>query len=79
MENARFRLTFDKDMMISSPDFAGAKPTKSSPMSKNLSEAVEALTVLGYDKNSILSAIKDMSPATEVGNIIKAALKKLAR
>lgn len=68
-----------KDMMTASPDLAGSKPTKSSPMSKNLSEAVEALTVLGYDKNSILAAIRDIDPSTEVGNIIKAALKKLAR
>ncbi len=68
-----------KDMMTSSPDLGTSRQAKSSPMSKNLSEAVEALTVLGYDKNSILSAIKDIDPATEVGNIIKAALKKLAR
>ena len=67
-----------KDMMSASPDFNSPK-TQKSPMSKNLSEAVEALTVLGYDKNSILSAVKDIDPATEVGLIIKSALKKLAR
>ena len=49
------------------------------PTSKNLSEATEALMVLGYDKNTVLSVIKDIDPATEVGNIIKAALKKLSR
>ena len=68
-----------KDMMGVSLAPNGAAPQRSSPMSKNLSEAVEALTVLGYDKNSILSAVKDIDPTTEVGLIIKSALKKLAR
>ena len=68
-----------KDMMTASPDLVGATPQRRSTMSKNLSEAVEALTVLGYDKNSILSAVKDIDPTTEVGLIIKSALKKLAR
>ena len=68
-----------KDMMTASPDLVGAAPQRRSTMSKNLSEAVEALTVLGYDKNSILSAVKDIEPTTEVGLIIKSALKKLAR
>lgn len=68
-----------KDMMTASPDLVGAAPQRRSTMSKNLSEAVEALTVLGYDKNSILSAVKDIDPTTEVGLIIKSALKKLAR
>lgn len=45
-----------------------------------ISEATEALTVLGYDKNTILSALKGIDPSiTDVGEIIKAALKKLAR
>ena len=46
----------------------------------NLTEAVEALTVLGYDKNTILSALKGIETAnTDVGEIIRLALKKLAR
>ena len=45
----------------------------------NLSEATEALMVLGYDKNSIISAIKGIDPQKDVGEIIKLALKKLAR
>lgn len=42
------------------------------------SEAVEALTVLGYDKNTALSVLKGIDPSvTDVGEIIKLALKKL--
>ena len=54
-------------------------PPAYSTSSGNLSEASEALMVLGYDKNSILSAIKGIDPKTEVGEIIKQALKKLSR
>ena len=42
------------------------------------SEAVEALAVLGYDKNTALSVVKGIDPSvTDVGEIIKLALKKL--
>jgi Holliday junction DNA helicase RuvA len=45
-----------------------------------LAEATEALAVLGYDKNTILSALSGVDPSiTDVGEIIKFALKKLAR
>ncbi len=47
--------------------------------SKNLSEATEALTVLGYDKNTIINALKDVDPNMDVGEIIRVALKKLSR
>ena len=46
----------------------------------SLSEAAEALTVLGYDKNTVLNALKGINPSVkDVGEIIKLALKKLAR
>ena len=46
----------------------------------NLSEAAEALTVLGYDKNTVLSALKGIDASDkDVGEIIKLALKKLSR
>lgn len=67
-----------KDTMTSSPTLS-ASTAKAQPTSKNLAEATEALMVLGYDKNTVLSVIKDIDPTTEVGNIIKAALKKLSR
>ena len=56
----------------------GAKPMTVIPTG-NLSEATEALMVLGYDKNSVLRALDGIDPKTEVGEIIKFALKKLAR
>lgn len=48
--------------------------------SSAISEAAEALAVLGYDRNTVLSALKGIDPSvTDVGEIIKLALKKLAR
>ena len=45
-----------------------------------VSEAAEALMVLGYDKNTVLGALKDIDPSvTDAGEIIRLALKKLAR
>ena len=35
--------------------------------------------VLGYDKNTILNVLKDIDTNIDVGEIIRAALKKLAR
>ncbi len=46
---------------------------------ENLSEAAEALMVLGYDKNSVLNALKGLDPSMDPGSLIKLALKKLAR
>jgi Holliday junction DNA helicase RuvA len=46
--------------------------------SGNLSEASEALMALGYDRNTVISALKGLDPNTEVGSLIRAALKKLA-
>ena len=44
------------------------------------SEAAEALAVLGYDKNTVLASLKGVDPSvSDVGEIIKLALKKLAR
>ncbi len=45
-----------------------------------VAEATEALAVLGYDRNTIISVLKGIDPAgLDSGDIIKAALKKLAR
>lgn len=43
-----------------------------------LAEATEALLVLGYDKSTILAALKGVDTSADVGDIIKSALKKLA-
>lgn len=54
-----------------------AAPTK---LTKNLSEATEALMVLGYDKNTILTALGGIDTEnTPVSEIIRLALKKLSR
>ena len=69
-----------KDMMS-----AGSKiDIASMPSVKNnsaISEATEALMVLGYDKNTVLGALKgiNLENATDAGEIIKAALKRLSR
>ncbi len=69
-----------KDMMT-----AGSKidnsPIQNIPKSSTLSEATEALMVLGYDKNTVLNALRgiDVQNMTDVGEVIKAALKKLAK
>ena len=45
-----------------------------------ISEAAEALGVLGYDRNTVLSVLKGIDPSiTDSGEIIRYALKKLAR
>ncbi len=46
----------------------------------SFSEATEALMVLGYDKATVLSVLRGVDPAiTDSGEIIRHALKKLAR
>ena len=57
-------------------------PRAQTPSKQNSSftEAAEALTVLGYDKSSVLNALSTVDPTlTDVGEIIKAALKKFTR
>lgn len=46
---------------------------------KNISEAIEALMVLGYDKSTVTSAVKGIDPSIDPAEIIKLVLKKLAR
>ena len=58
---------------------ADALNTENNSSSGNLSEATEALMVLGYDKSSIIGAIKGIDPKTDVGEIIRMALKRLSR
>lgn len=68
-----------KDLMgASSAEILDTLPLKS-VIRGNISEASEALMVLGYDKTTILSVLKDADPAMDVGEIIKIALKKLTR
>ena len=58
----------------------GSSSKQPSGSNKNITEATEALAVLGYDKNTIISVLKDIDTANnDVGEIIRLALKKLAR
>ena len=59
--------------------FTQSSATITVSSNSNLSEAAEALTVLGYDKNTVLNALKGIDTSLDVGEIIKNALKKLAR
>lgn len=69
-----------KDVSIPDASTLTKGSSASAPMSKNLSEAMEALTVLGYDKSTIIRALEGIDTAsTDVGEIIRLALKKLAR
>ncbi len=56
---------------------AGAIPHVS--VGGNLGEAAEALMALGYDKATVNTALKGIDPKLSSGEIIRLALKKLAR
>ena len=49
------------------------------PRTGNLKEAADALMVLGYDKSSVSTAIAGLDPKAPTGEIIRLALKKLAK
>ena len=70
-----------KDFLPSSGSEKTAGNIGSAPhaSSGNLAEATEALIVLGYDRSSVIKALGGIDPTLDVGLIIKAALKKLAR
>lgn len=74
-----------KDKLSAELSAYSGKPTVSkktaSPImiSGNLAEATEALMVLGYDKNAVSNAITGLDPKADTGEIIRLALKKLAK
>ena len=70
-----------KDISIPDADMlnAGSSAPATTKGGKNLSEAAEALMVLGYDKSTVLNVLKDIDTSKDVGEIIRMALKKLAR
>ena len=68
-----------KDMMTAAPS-SSAEPAVVIPKGGKLSEATEALMVLGYDKNTVLSALRGIDTTkADVGEIIRLALKNLSR
>ena len=56
----------------------GSAPVTKIANNSTLAEATEALLVLGYDKNTILTVLKDADLNADIGDIVKNALKKLA-
>lgn len=70
-----------KEMMDNTVEYSQNSASASSYQSNsNLSDAQEALVVLGYDKNTILSALKGIDVSNmSADEIIKSALKKLIR
>ncbi len=69
-----------KDMMSAGGKKDISANTEPLPKNSAFSEATEALMVLGYDKNTVLSALRGIDPTiSDVGEIIKSVLKKLAR
>ena len=69
----------DKGMMSASPQSFGTAPV-SMPMGGALTDATEALMALGYDKNTVLGALKGVdTKGADAGALIRLALKKLAR
>lgn len=58
---------------------SSSRPVSVPLISGNLAEATEALMVLGYDKSSVSSAIAGLDPKAPTGEIIRLALKKLAK
>lgn len=67
-----------RDFSSGTPLTTGGTSQTHPAISGNLSEATEALMSLGYDKNSVLGALRGISPDTEVGEIIRRALKALS-
>lgn len=65
--------------MGAAPSKGAAQPATVLPRGGNFNEAAEALMVLGYDKASVATALAGLDPATEVSELIRAALKRLAR
>ncbi len=69
-----------KDSMGISASSAGASQLEGAAIQSGaLAEAAEALAVLGYDKSSVLSALKGVDSSLDSGSMIKAALKRLAK
>ncbi len=70
---------FSKDVIATAEAAKLEVSIASVSKNSNLSEAAEGLMVLGYDKNTVLSALKNVDTSLPVGEIIRLALKNLAR
>ena len=69
-----------KDMMSASPKGLSMPMGATAPVGGVLADATEALMALGYDKNTVLNALKGVdTKGADAGALIRLALKKLAR
>ncbi len=69
-----------KDMMSPTAKTESAVFTSAPVTGGKLTEATQALMVLGYDKNAILNSLRGVDTSNiEVADIIKLALKKLSQ
>ncbi len=75
-----------KDKMLKETDkgfgsvISGASNISGSPVRSNLSEAIDALIVLGYSRSEAMQALKDIdSEKTELQDMIRIALKKMIK
>ena len=70
-----------KDSVSGAPEkisIGSASKVASSAKNGKLSEAADALTVLGYNRSEILDVIRTINPELELEEIITQALKKFA-
>ncbi len=69
-----------KEMMTTGVKIDASVAISAAAPNSVLTEAAEALMVLGYDKNTVLTVLRNINTeSSDVGEIIKAALKKLAK
>lgn len=81
---ARVILELKDKLMKENPGVASAASPSlgigsSSAQRTPLSEAIDALLVLGYSRPEAMAALKDVDPTTDLESMIRLALKKLMR
>ncbi len=62
-----------------SSDDSSAAPVPTVSAGGNFSEAIDALTVLGFNRSAALEALRGIPAETELEDMIRAALKKLMK
>lgn len=68
-----------KETDLSSPISASPAASSTGTSRGKLSEAVDALVVLGYSRAEASGVLKDLDPSLELEDLIRAALKKLMK
>ena len=68
-----------KETDLSSPISASPAPSATGTSRGKLSEAVDALVVLGYSRAEASGVLKDLDSSLELEELIRAALKKLMK